>query len=342
LLQLSTVRFSICTCRFTNDAVRRAIQPHTGRRRTGVLLAQITAVLSAPLILYAFSSNPPTPYSGAPGEGTCSSCHGSLTAGSGVTVALPSTTYTPGGAAVSWTVTIPATGGFELSTRLQADNSQAGSLTAGTTSNVVSGTVQYVRSSSSGTSWTFQWTPPATNIGNVVVYVTGGAHSANFSNSYVLTPVGATTPETLTLSTASLTFTYNGTATPSQAVQVTSSGEPIPVTTSVSTTGGANWLTATPPGGSTPLPVTVGVNPAGLAVGTYTGTVTIASTGATNSPQSVAVTFNVTVAAPPTLPTLVLTSASLNFTAPVGGTALPKTCSDKQRLGGDVHRRRCH
>ena len=305
--------------------LRSTIRSYTGRRRTGVLLAQITAVLSAPIIMYAFSSNPPTPYSGAPGEGTCASCHGTLTAGSGVAVTFPSTTYTPGGAAVSWTVTIPATGGFELSARLQTDNSQAGNLTAGAASNVVSGTVQYVRSSSSGTSWTFQWTPPSANVGNVVVYVTGGAHNANFSNSYTLTPAAVTTPETLTLSTASLTFTYNGTAAPSQLVQVTSSGAPIPVTTSVSTTDGANWLTATPPGGSTPLPVAVSVNPAGLAVGTYTGTVTIASTGATNSPQTVAVTFAVTTVTPPILPTLVLSSASLSFTAPVGGTAVPKT-----------------
>jgi hypothetical protein len=156
------------------------------------------------------------------------------------------------------------------------------------------------------------------------VYVTGGTNIANFSNSYTLTPAGVATPETLTLSTASLTFTYNGAAAPSQPVQVTSSGAPIPVTTSVSTTSGGNWLTATPPGGSTPLPVTVSVNPAGLAVGTYTGTVTIASTGATNSPQTVAVTFNVTAVTPPTLPTLVLSSASLSFTAPVGGTAVPK------------------
>ena len=156
------------------------------------------------------------------------------------------------------------------------------------------------------------------------MYVTGGSHNANFSNSYILTPAGVTTPETLTLSTASLTFTYNGTAAPSQAVQVTSSGAPIPVTTSVSTTSGGNWLTATPPGGSTPLPVTVSVNPAGLVTGTYMGTVTIASTGATNSPQTVAVTFNVTAVTPPTLPTLVLSSPSLSFTAPMGGTAVPK------------------
>jgi hypothetical protein len=240
-------------------------------------------------------------------------------------VAFPSTTYTPGGPAVSWTVTIPASGGFELSTRVQADNSQAGSLTAGSGSNVVSGTVQYVRSSSAGTTWTFQWTPPAANAGNVAVYVTGGAHNTNFSNSYLLTPAVVVTPETLALSATALTFTYGGGAAPAtQAVQVTSSGAPIPFVTSVSTTGGGNWLTATPPGGNTPLGLTVGANPAGLVVGTYTGTVTLTSTGATNSPQTVAVTFNVTAVTPPALPTLKLSSTALNFTAPVGGAAAPQ------------------
>ena len=302
----------------------RTTQSQRKRRGTRILLAKFAAVLSVPIIMYAFSSNPPTPYSGAPGEGTCASCHGSLTAGSGVTVAFPSMTYTPGGAAASWTVTIPSSGGFELSTRVQTDNSQAGSLTAGATSNVVSGTVQYVRSSSAGTTWTFQWTPPAANVGNVAVYVTGGAHNANFSNSYVLTPAVVTTPETLTLSASSLTFAYGGTAPPTQAVQVTSSGAPIAVTTSVSTNSGGNWLTATPPGGNTPLGVTVGVNPAGLVAGTYTGTVTIASASATNSPQTVGVTFNVTTVQPPTLPTLVLSSAALSFNATVGGTAAPQ------------------
>ncbi len=302
----------------------RATQSESKGQRTGVLLAKITAILSAPVILFAFSSNPPTGMTGAPGESTCAGCHGPLTTGSGVTVTFPSMTYTPGGAAVSWTVNSPSgSGGFELSTRVQTDNSQAGSLTAGTASAVsTSSSIQYIYQSSRASSWTFTWTPPATNVGSVVVYVVG-VSGGTFTNTYTLTPA-ATSPETLTLNTSSLTFTYSGSPVATQAVQVTSSGAPIPVTTVVGTSSGGTWLTATPPGGNTPLGVTVSVNPAGLAVGTYTGTVTVASTGATNSPQTVAVTFNVTVAAPPTLPTLVLSSSALNFTAAMGGTATPQ------------------
>jgi hypothetical protein len=41
-------------------------------------------------------------------------------------VAFPVTTYTPGGAAESFTVTIPATGGFELSARVQSERCKRG------------------------------------------------------------------------------------------------------------------------------------------------------------------------------------------------------------------------
>src|SRR5260370_27859937 len=72
-------------------------------------------------------------------------------------------------------------------------------------------------------------------------------------------------------------------------------------------TGGA-WLSATPTTGNTPGTVTVSANPAGLAPNTYNGMVTIASTGATGSPQTVNVKLTVTAApttpptTPPTLP----------------------------------------
>ena len=125
------------------------------------------------------------------------------------------------------------------------------------------------------------------------------------------------------MSASALTFTVNGATPPTQAVQVTSSGSgaPIAFTTGVSTTSGGNWLTATPPGGGTPLPVTVGIVAAGLAAGTYQGTVSIASTNATNSPKTVGVTVNVVTPIPPSVPTLNLSSSHLNFTAAAGGTA---------------------
>jgi len=306
----------------------------TKDRRTAILIGKMAAVLSVPVILYAFGTNPPLGYTGAPGEGTCSSCHGTLTSGSGVTVTLPSLTYTPGGAAVSWTVSIPATGGFELTTLAQSGSSQAGSLTAGgpppgssfpQDAVSTSGSRQYVYSTVETTSWNFSWTPPATSVGNVVVYVSGGTHSVNYANSYVLTPAGGPPPPpTLSVSPSSLTFTINGASPPTQAVQVTSGGSPIAFTTSASTTSGGNWLTAMPSGGNTPLGVTVGIVAAGLPVGTFQGSVSIASTSASNSPQSVPVTVNVVTPVPPAVPTLQLSSSALNFSATVSGTASPQ------------------
>ena len=142
-------------------------QSGTKGRRTAILIAQVAAVLSIPVMVYAFGANPPLGNTGAPGQGTCASCHGTLTtpAGTALTVNAP-TSYTPGGAAVSMTVSIPGGRGFEATVETTPGNAPAGSFTAGT--NVgVSG--QYVFSSVEGTSWTFSWTPPATNVGNVVL-----------------------------------------------------------------------------------------------------------------------------------------------------------------------------
>jgi uncharacterized protein (TIGR03437 family) len=60
-----------------------------------------------------------------------------------------------------------------------------------------------------------------------------------------------------------------------------------------STFNGGNWLSATPPSGATPSTVQVSVNGASLAAGQYTGSVTIASSGAGGSPIAVGVILNV-------------------------------------------------
>ena len=66
----------------------------------------------------------------------------------------------------------------------------------------------------------------------------------------------------------------------------------------VSLVNGSGWLTATSSSTSTPAVVTVTVNPAGLAVGSYFGAVTLTPPGATASPQ--AITVALTVSPPPT------------------------------------------
>jgi len=304
-------------------------------RRTAIFTAKVVAImgaiLSVPVMMYSFSANPPLGNTGAPGQGTCASCHGTLTSGSGVTVTAPSS-YTPGGAAVSMTVTIPSSGGFELAVLTQSGNAQAGTLAAGGPppgasfpQDAVStvGTLQYVYSTVTAASWTFSWTPPATDAGSVVLYVTGGSRNTNYSNSYVITSGGGgTSPATLAAAPTSLTFTVNGAAPPTQTVSVTSGGSPIAVTTSVSTA--TSWLTVMPPGGNTPVSATVGILAAGLAPGAYQGSVIFTSAGASNSPVSVPVTLNVTTPIPPSVPTLNLSSTGLTFTATVGGTVSPQ------------------
>jgi hypothetical protein len=58
-------------------------------------------------------------------------------------------------------------------------------------------------------------------------------------------------------------------------------------------TPSATWLTVTPTTGTTPGSISVSVITTGLVAGTYTGTLSIAATGAGNSPLSVAVTLTV-------------------------------------------------
>jgi hypothetical protein len=233
-------------------------------------------------------------------------------------------TYIPGGPAVSWTVNAPGgLGGFELSPRIVNGNLAAGNLASGTGSTIQAPPqgspgypYQYANQTSPAASWVIQWTPPATNVGDINVYVTGvasctppqgqdGEACNSYITSYKLTPASA-----ITLNPKSLTFNYNGITPPTkQTFSVSTGSSSLPFTTSVSTTDGADWLSATP-SGITGSNVTVTADPTGLAPGPYTGTVSVAVDGTSNTPQTVAVTFSV---APPPLPSITVAPAALTF-----------------------------
>jgi hypothetical protein len=117
--------------------------------------------------------NPPTGYSGAPSEGTCSTaggCHGggsftgTLTLTGLPDTIKPNTAYT---LTLTGTVASASRTGFEL-TCLTGNNTNCGTLTAGTGSGVTGSTRKYIfnsvqRSFSAGaTAWTFTWLSPAT------------------------------------------------------------------------------------------------------------------------------------------------------------------------------------
>ena len=84
-------------------------------------------------------------------------------------------------------------------------------------------------------------------------------------------------------------------------------------TASASTAFGGKWLFINNVGGTTPDTLGVTVQPTTLAPGTYTGTISIASAGASNSPVSIPVTLTVAKAGH-----LTASPASLSFDAQVG------------------------
>jgi uncharacterized protein (TIGR03437 family) len=133
--------------------------------------------LAALLHSYPNGSRVPNGNAGEPGSGTpCASCH-TVTlnpSGGAVAVALPSgSAYTPG-EKQKWTVTVTdpdssRAKGFQLT-------ASAGSFTAlsGTVVNSASSGRQYVNQSASASSYSFEWTPPASGEA-VTVWVAGVA-----------------------------------------------------------------------------------------------------------------------------------------------------------------------
>jgi hypothetical protein len=123
-----------------------------------------------------FSSNPPAARTGAPGEANCTACHsGTAMSGEGVVFFTVGggPNYTPGD---TYPISIATVGGskngFEL-TILDGSDNQAGTFAAGPNTTVISeGGRQYIRHSASEGmgSWTFDWTAPATNVGELTAY----------------------------------------------------------------------------------------------------------------------------------------------------------------------------
>ncbi|MCC6700675.1 MAG: T9SS type A sorting domain-containing protein [Fluviicola sp.] len=129
---------------------------------------------------------------GAPGDGTCTSCHaGTVQSGSNMnTITFADlngavTSYTPG---ATYAVTIimntsNVKNGFEI-VALTPSNTQAGTvaITDATNTKTVSfGGKTRVTQKTAGTAlttWTFAWTAPATNVGNVTFYL-----ATNVSNN---------------------------------------------------------------------------------------------------------------------------------------------------------------
>lgn len=152
---------------------------------------------------------------------------------------------------------------------------------------------------------------------------TTGVAAGTYNCTLTLTPSGGTAvtvPLTLTvigqptisISPATLSFSYAaGSAVPSaQTVTVTGAGATAPTFTATAAGTPSGWLSVSPASGtaSAPVSLSVSVNPSGLAAGTYNGTVTVTpGTGATGGGT---VTVTLTVTAPTPAITTIVNGAS--------------------------------
>jgi hypothetical protein len=142
--------------------------------------------------------------------------------------------------------------------------------------------------------------------------------------SVTVIPVTITVATTVSAPTTPLSFFSTDQQAPDfQTVNVSYSGGLL--TATANTTSGGNWLmaSATPSTaaqfGPTAGQVSIGVNPAGLNTGTYTGTVSISAPSASNGPISIPVTLTVSL----TKPAVTLQTSVPGLKVVVDGTPVP-------------------
>ena len=102
---------------------------------------------------------------------------------------------------------------------------------------------------------------------------------------------GSTEPGVISLNRSQLNFgaVVSGTAPDSQTFSIKNSGSG---TMNWSVTDNTGWLSCSPSSGTNAGVVTASVDISGLSVGNYSGTITVSSANASNSPQTVSVTLN--------------------------------------------------
>jgi uncharacterized protein (TIGR03437 family) len=170
-------------------------------------------LLTLPILLFAFSVGPDARHTGAPGDRTCatSGCHTgtAVNAGGGrVELQLPGgMTYVPGQrqritVVITDTNTNTRLYGYQASARLGSNeaNGQAGTFTpvgtdvilcsddrqrptAGCPSSAPVEFISHGNSSNRTGRFEFDWTPPATDVGPVKIYVAGNAANGNVSST---------------------------------------------------------------------------------------------------------------------------------------------------------------
>ena len=179
-------------------------------------------------------------------------------------------------------------------------------------------TVNFAVTAGGGTLWGTQSTTDSQGVAyttltlgptpgtNTVTATASGLTAVTFT---ALTP----TAPALAVDPTSISFSASGTIPVSRILSVSSTSSAVRVSASAATTSGGAWLSVNPAAATTPAALNVSANPSGLSPGTYRGTITIASAGASNNPQNIEVTF--TVVAPVSLS---LSRSSLSFNYEMG------------------------
>lgn len=230
-----------------------------------------------------------------------------------ITIAATGATNTPQNVSVSLTLTAPAAIGYSPAS-MGFTATQGGANPASqalTISNTGGGTLSWTVSDDA----TWLTPSPASGTGSgsstisisttgltagtytaTVTIIASGATNTPRTMPVTLTITAAATP-TISRSPSALTFTATqGSANPTnQTVTITNSGTG---TLSWTASDNAAWLTLSPASGTGSGALTASINTSGLAAGSYSGTITIAASGATNTPQTV--TVSLTVSAPST------------------------------------------
>jgi len=214
-----------------------------------IIAAKVSAIaVVVPILVFAYASGPDPRNTGAPGDQTCAQagCHTGTpvnSANGSIEVIFPGELkYTPG---VKQRLQVRINDaamrqfGFQATARLGSNLTagQAGTFStvdnttqiicddgsirpsAGCRANFAVEFIEHSRPSSSST-FTIEWTPPATDVGDVRIYVAGNAANGNAQNTgdriytrnYTLSPAAATTAPKPTISSGGVSDAFSKTA----------------------------------------------------------------------------------------------------------------------------------
>jgi hypothetical protein len=154
-----------------------------------------------------------------------------------------------------------------------------------------------------------------------------GSYTDGPASGYVVGATGPPPPPMLAVAPSSLTFdaTAGGANPPAQTLAVSNTGSG---TLDFTASDDAPWLAVSPASGTAPRDLSVAVDASGLAVGTYTATVTVDAGTASGSPRTIPVTLTVKA---PTPPALAVSPSTLyaDDTCTAAGQPGSQTCFDK-------------